>query len=78
MHIEEKEQSLKLTLRQAWGLSVRHFIFFPSTYNGRWPVLSLAVSSSHQQHAISLLNKDWPMVVGRAEISNHISALTRT
>jgi len=48
---EEEDQSLKLALRQPWLCSVSAFIFLVSA----WPFLSLAVSSSHRQGAVSVL-----------------------
>ena len=57
----------------AMGTSVSDIIFFAMTYDGKWPVLSLAVSSSHGQCTVSGL------VVAElargAEILKQISAL---
>ena len=73
---EEEEQSLKLALRQPWVWSVSDFIFLASAYEGGWPVLSLAVSSSHQQCTVSvLIIAELARGAGGAEISNQISAL---
>ena len=74
--VEEEEQSLKLALRQPWVWSVSDFIFLASAYEGGWPVLSLAVSSSHRQCTVSvLIIAELARGAGGAEISNQISAL---
>ena len=48
---EEEDQSLG----QSWVWSVSDFIFLALAYEGRWPVLSLTISSSHWQCAVSVL-----------------------
>ena len=50
---EEEEQSLKLALGHPWIWSVSDFIFLASAYAGGWPVISVTVSSSHWQCAVS-------------------------
>ena len=74
---EEEEQSLKLTLRQPWVWSVSAFILLATAYEGRWPVPSLAVSSSHWQCTVSvvIITEFDGIGAGGTEISNQISAL---
>ena len=52
---EDEDQSLKLALGQPWVWSVNDFIFLATAYEGGWPVLSLTISSSHWQSAVSVL-----------------------
>ena len=52
---EEEKQSFKLALGQPCVWSVSDFVFLASVCEGRWPVLSLIVSSSHWQCAVSIL-----------------------
>jgi len=42
-------------LIQPWVWSLSDFIFSVSAYEGRWPVFSLAVSSSHRQCTVGVL-----------------------
>ena len=51
----EEDHSLKLALGQPWVWSVGDFIFLAMAYEGGWLVLSLTVSSSHWQCAVSVL-----------------------
>jgi len=53
----EEDQSLKikLALRQPWVWSASDFVFLATAYEGGWSVISLIVSSSHWQSAVSVL-----------------------
>jgi len=57
MHIKEEEKSNPpmLTMIQPGVWSVSDFVFLALAYEGRWPVLSLAISSSHWQCTVSVL-----------------------
>jgi len=50
-----EEQALKLALRQPWVWSVSDFVFLASAYEIWWPVLSLAISSSHRHCTVGVL-----------------------
>jgi len=52
--IEEEDQACKLALGQAWVYRASNFIFLALGYEGRWPVLSLTVSSSHWQYMVNV------------------------
>ena len=51
----EEEQSVKLVLRRLCVRSVSDFVFSASAYEGGWPVLSHAISSSHWQCMVYVL-----------------------
>ena len=57
-----------------WNVS--DFIFLPSAYEGIWPVLSLATSSSQWQCTVSvLIIAELARGAGGIEISNQMSVL---
>ena len=67
---------IKLSLRQPCVWSVSDFIFLATAYESGWPVLSLTVSSSHWQSAVSvLIIADLARGACGTEISNQTSAL---
>ena len=70
---KEQEQTIKLDLWLPWVQSVSDFIFLALAYESGWPFLSLTVSSSHWQCAVSVLIS-W-VGIGGSEIFNQISAL---
>lgn len=51
----EEGQCFKLALRQPLVWRISDFTFLASAYQGGWPVLFLAISTSHQQCTMSIL-----------------------